>query len=128
MLNIESLGVFMIYLAIAWIPIWIPIWWFLGISTPKTVISTYFKEPHFTKGELVFMNLFPGLLFRTAIFGWALCIPSLGKKRELINLSQTVPKWYAVTLKIFVAGSMIHGISFIVLLIGLLIYTFIFDA
>lgn len=102
--------------------IWLPIWWLLDIFTPKTMLDRYFREPHFNRGELIAFNLFPASLMRVVIFGWTLWFPSLSKKRQLNNLAEGAPKWYATSVKVFIAGSMIHGFFMIITLVGLLIY------
>ena len=121
-----ELGIFLLWLPITGLA-WIPIWVLLDILTPKVMLERYFKKPHFTGGELFALNLFPGSLMRVSIFGWGLWFPSLGKKRQLCNLSEGTPRWYAVALKIFIAGSMIHGLLFIGLLIGMLVYVEFFE-
>ena len=124
-LGIYELGVFWLWLVITAF-IWLPIWWLLDIFTPRRMLDRYFKEPHFNRGELIAFNLFPASLMRTAIFGWTLWLPSLSKKRQLSNLAEGTPQWYVVALKIYIAGSMIHGFLIITLLAGLLIYTELF--
>ena len=106
--------------------LWLPIWWLLDIFTPRKMLDHYFKEPHFNRGELIAFNLFPASLMRTAIFGWTLWFPSLSKKRQLSNLAEGTPRWYAIALKIYIAGSMVHGFFIITLLIGLLTYIELF--
>ncbi len=85
--------------------LWMPITWlFLSIFTPKALLDKYFKEPHFTVVETIFMAQFPGFLMRTAMFGWALFFPSLTKKRKIKDPIKYMPRWYAVALKIFIIG------------------------
>ncbi len=97
--------------------LWAPITWLLlSIFTPKTLLDKYFKEPHFTVVETIFMAQFPGFLMRTAMFGWALFFPSLTKKRKIKDPIKYMPRWYAITLKVLVVGVGITMIIFFSLL------------
>ncbi len=85
--------------------IWMPITWLLlSIFTPKTLLDKYFKEPHFTVIETIFMAQFPGFLMRTAMFGWALFFPALTQKRKIKDPIKYMPRWYAIALKVFIVG------------------------
>ncbi len=85
--------------------LWMPITWLLlSIFTPKALLDKYFKEPHFTVVETIFMAQFPGFLMRTAMFGWALFFPSLTKKRKIKDPIKYMPRWYAIALKTFIVG------------------------
>jgi len=88
--------------------IWTPTFWsLLTFFTPKKLLDTYFKEPHFSQGELIFMNRFPVSLFRTVIFGWVLVLPSLDKKRKIRDCHEVMPLWYKLALKFFIISSMV---------------------
>ena len=125
-LDMTTLFTIFLYLMITALA-WLPIWFLLDILTPKVMLERYFKKPHFTGGELFALNLFPGTALRTALFSWILWFPSLGKKRQLCNLSEGTPRWYAVALKILAAGFMTHALLFIGLLIGMLVYVEFFE-
>lgn len=107
--------------------IWLPIWWLLDILTPKKMIDRYFKEPHFNGGELIAFNIFPASLMRVSIFGWALCFPSLAKKRVLTDLAEGTPKWYSVSLKVFTISVVSYGVIFLTLLISVVSYLYFFS-
>ena len=81
-------------------------WLLLSIFTPKSLLDKYFKEPHFTLTETYMMRGWPGFLMRTAIFGWSLILPSLGKKRQIKETWKYMPRWYAIALKIFIYACM----------------------
>lgn len=112
-LDIKTITEFMAILSVAGL-IWLPIWWLLDILTPKKMLDQYFKEPHFNRGELIALNLFPASLMRTSIFGWTLWFPSLAKKRQLTNLAEGTPKWYRVALKTLTVGATLHGALIVV--------------
>ncbi|MBX2809037.1 MAG: hypothetical protein KTR20_10450 [Cellvibrionaceae bacterium] len=102
--------------------VWLPIWWLLDILTPKSMLERYFKEPYFSRGELIALNLFPASLMRVSIFGWTLWFPSLSKKRQMKNLEKGTPRWYSIALKVFTVCFMTHGFLIITSLISLLVY------
>ncbi len=105
--------------------LWMPITWLLlSIFTPKTLLDKYFKEPHFTVVETIFMAQFPGFLIRTGIFAWLALLPSLDKKRKIKDVAKYVPHWYAIALKIFIVGVAITMLLFFSLM-GIL---FLMDA
>lgn len=87
--------------AMAWIPI---CWLLLSIFTPQSLLTKYFKEPYFTLTETVMLKSFPGFLLRTIIFAGALLLPRLAKKRLITDIHQYMPKWYVISLKIFLIG------------------------
>ena len=95
--------------------IWMPLTWLLlSIFTPKKLLDRYFKEPHFTLTETIMMREFPGFLFRTSIFGWAILVPSLDRKRNIKNVIDYIPAWYAILLKMLTIGAL-----FIILVIAI---------
>lgn len=108
-----------------WMP---PAWLLMRVITPKNLVEKYFKPPHFNGGELIMMRHFPGSLFRTMILMGASVWPKLAKKRELMSLEHDAPEWYKRCSKVFIIATFVHGFSFILLLIGLLLYSFIFDS
>ena len=86
--------------------LWMPATWLLlSIFTPKTLLNRYFKEPHFTLTETVMMKMYPGFLIRTGIFGWLLVLPSVDRKRNIKNIRQYMPLWYAIGLRILIFGA-----------------------
>ncbi|SBS32063.1 hypothetical protein MSP8886_02328 [Marinomonas spartinae] len=97
-----------------------PLWILLTFFTPKKLLNTYFKEPHFSQGELIFMSRFPWSLFRTSIFGWILFLPFLDKKRNIRNCYEVMPTWYRIGLILLTISTMLimfifFGIMFFLL-------------
>jgi len=81
--------------------LWLPtIWSLLTFLTPKKLLDTYFKEPHFTQGELIFMSRFPLSLLRTGMFFWVILFPCLDRKRNIRNCHEVMPTWYRLSLNI----------------------------
>ena len=80
-------------------------WLLLSIFTPKSLLERYFKEPHFTLTETYMMREFPGFLIRTGIFGWLLVLPSVDRKRNIKNVRDFIPLWYAIGLRILIYGA-----------------------
>ena len=88
--------------------IWIPtLWSLLTLFTPKKLMDSYFKEPHFTQTELIFMSRFPVSLLRTAMFGSVLLFPFLDKTRKIRHCHEVMPIWYKLALQIFIISSML---------------------
>lgn len=96
----------MIFMSMGGIIIIPIIWVLLTLLTPKSLLDTYFKEPHFNMLELAFMNRLPSSLFRTAIFGWVTLLPFLDKKRKIKDCYKVMPTWYLISLKVFILISM----------------------
>ncbi|OMH32763.1 hypothetical protein BGP75_14660 [Motiliproteus sp. MSK22-1] len=118
------LGLVVFAVMFAWI-VWGPITWLLlSIFTPKALLDKYFKEPHFTLTETYMMRGWPGFLMRTAIFGWSLILPSLGKKRQIKETWKYMPRWYAIALKIFIYGCMASLLIVATLMPILLLFDF----
>lgn len=80
-------------------------WLMLSFFTPKKLLDHYFKEPHFTLTETYMLKEFPGFLIRTAIWGWALVMPSLDRKRKIKDIRNYMPLWYSVGLRVLVFGA-----------------------
>lgn len=117
----EFLGLVMMFTAMGGI-LWLPtVLAFLTFCTPKKLLDTYFKEPHFTQTEVIMMGQFPGSFFRNAVFSWIVLLPSLDKKRNIRNCYQVMPTWYRLGLKIFMISNLLilsiaFGIMFFLLL------------
>ena len=92
-----------VFAGILWIP---ATWTILTYLTPKKLLEKYFKEPHFTQTEIIFMSLFPAKLIRTSIFGWILLFPSLDRKRKIRDCRELMPLWYKVALNFLTIGTM----------------------
>lgn len=120
-LTAEAIGIFWLWLMLAyfWVP---PVWLLMRFITPRNLVREYFREPYFNGGELIVMRRFPGSLFRTVILMAACTWPSLGKKRQLETFSENAPKWYVTASRLFLFLAFAHAITFILLLIGLLVY------
>ena len=105
--------------------LWMPITWLLlSIFTPQKLLDKYFKEPHFTLTETVMMAQFPGFLFRTVIFGWAILTPKLGRKRKIWNVKYYMPCWYYIALTIYMLAALFTFLSIVILLPILLLFDF----
>ena len=92
-------------------------WLLLSIFTPKTLLDRYFKEPHFTLAETYMLREFPGFLLRTSIWGWALVLPFLDRKRNIKNVRAYMPLWYATALRVLTFGMAFTFTVILVLLI-----------
>ncbi len=103
--------------------LWMPAWLLLSIFTPKALLKNYFKEPHFTPTETILLAQFPGFLFRTVIFAWAVVAPKLGEKRRIGNVKEHMPRWYRVALKILV----VHAVFALTIIVTLLPVLLLFD-
>ncbi|SBS32061.1 hypothetical protein MSP8886_02327 [Marinomonas spartinae] len=116
----EFLFLAMMFTAMACV-LWVPIIWsLLTFLTPKKLLDTYFKEPHFTQGELIFMNRFPLSLLRTGMFGWVLLFPFLDKKRKIRDCHKIMPTWYRLALKFLTINVIIFAIAFFGIMLFLL--------
>lgn len=84
-------------------------WLLITIFVPKSLIQTYFREPHFTLNETIFLARYPGSLFRTVIFGWSLVLKPFGYTgfRKLDGARQAMPTWYAYSLYFLIYSSCI---------------------
>lgn len=106
---------------IAGLLIIIPLWTFLTIKAPKTLLDQFFKEPHFTSTEIIIMASFPASMMRTSMFSWLLLLQPYGfkTKRQISNLDQYMPKWYAFALRFLAIYVAFTIISIVVLFIVL---------
>ncbi len=109
--NLFLIFVLSCVIAITWLPI---LWLALSIFTPKSLLEKYFKEPHFTIYETIFMKEFPGFLVRTGVFGWLLVFPFLDRKRNIKCINEYSPRWYCLFLKIFIYSSIILALWFLI--------------
>ena len=101
--------------------IWIPtLWSLLTLFTPKKLMDSYFKEPHFTQTELIFMSRFPVSLLRTAMFGSVLLFPFLDKTREIRHCHEVMPIWYNLALKLLTISVIVVMTIFLGILFFLL--------
>ena len=117
------LTMIMIWAAIVAV-LWIPLTWLLlSVFTPKSLLDRYFKEPHFTLTETYMMREFPGFLMRTSIWGWALVLPFLDRKRKIKNIRFYMPLWYAIGLRVLTVGVTMTG----VILLGLMGVLFLLE-
>ena len=83
-----------------------PFWLLMLCITPKRLTYRFFRDPHFTLGELVFMSQFPWSLFRVIVLATATTAPSVVKKRQLQRVPYYAPGWYQVIAKIFIYYSL----------------------
>lgn len=105
----------------------LPLWLIITIIVPKKLMQSYFKEPHFTFNETIFMARYPGSLFRTVVFGWTIVLQPFGHKgfRKLEGIRQAMPTWYAYSLYFLVYSACISLIVvaiLFVILFGLAYY------
>ncbi|OMH32081.1 hypothetical protein BGP75_15345 [Motiliproteus sp. MSK22-1] len=120
----EHLALFVFWVMLGGV-LWMPLTWLLlSIFTPNSLLDKYFKEPHFTLTETYMMRGWPGFLMRTAIFGWSLILPSLGKKRQIKETWKYMPLWYVIALNILTIGSTITLLIIVVLLPILVFFDF----
>lgn len=116
-------SVFLIWFGLVIASFWVPLGCLaMRFVTPRQVVKRYFREPHFSKAELVLLSHFPGSLLRTAIFMGATFQQRYRRGRQLEGYLDVVPAWYAVTSKCFVIGAIIHGAVMVLLLLGLLLW------
>lgn len=120
---------FLVLVAImaAGIVIMFPLWAFLTITAPKMLLDRFFKEPHFTANEVIIMSEFPASLMRTSMFAWLLLLQPYGFKttRQISNLDEYMPKWYAFAsrfLTIYVAFTIISIVLLFIVLFGMSYY------
>ncbi|MBJ7555922.1 hypothetical protein [Marinomonas spartinae] len=113
----EFLGLVMMFTAMGGF-LWLPtIWSLLTFLTPKKLLDTYFKEPHFTQGELIFMSRFPLSLLRTGMFCWVILFPCLDRKRNIRNCYEVMPTWYRLSLNILgISAILIAAVVFGIML------------
>jgi len=74
----------------------------MHILMPKNVLTTYFKEPHFSVTEITMFTGIPFGYMRTAMFMRALAFPSSGKRRGVENAYKLAPAWYCKASKYFI--------------------------
>jgi len=121
-MSAEFFGAIMLFLGFTGI-IWLPITWItLSLLTPKILIETYFKEPHFSKAELALFSVFPGTLGRTGIFMGSCFQERYRRNRQLEDFLDLVPTWYVRASKIFAFFTMVYLVPLILLGIGAFIY------
>ena len=88
--------------------------------TPRHLVERYFKEPHFTRGELVMFRHFPGSIVRTLLFMYACWVSKKRcERRQLTDFAEVAPRWYVITSTVFTFWLLIHGFVAIFLLFGL---------
>ncbi len=108
--------------------LWMPAWIVLSILTPKKLLNHYFKESHFTPTETIMMAQFPGFLLRTAIFGWLLVFPKLGRrKRRISNVKDYMPRWYRLALNILTFHALLILVTTITLLPVLVLMAYMLE-
>ena len=88
---------------------------------PQTVLTRYFKQPHFKAFELVFLTGFPFAFMRTVMFMGVIARPSLGQKRDLTLVYQLVSKCYRVISIFFV----LYVLIYVVVSTGLILLVFL---
>lgn len=66
---------------------------------PKALLRTYFREPYFSAGEVVYYTGLPYAYIRTAMLmrlaGW----PNSGRMRGITGLDELVPAWFRFVSK-----------------------------
>lgn len=91
----------------------------MWLITPKVIVESYFKQPHFNSGEIYLLAEFPGVLMRTLIFMSACFNPRYRKGRQLDQYLVVVPVWYQTTSKVVAFLMLGHGFVMAALLIFL---------
>jgi len=119
-----AIGLFLGFTGIIWLPI---VSITMMLLTPKILVKTYFKEPHFSKFELGAMSVFPGTVLRSVVFMASTFQERYRRNRKLDGFLELVPTWYVRASKVFafcVATMMILLIS---IGIGLAIWLWLND-
>lgn len=99
-------------LASAWLP---PTLLAMRFATPKLLTKRYFRQPHFSRFELIFFNGYPGSLVRTIVFIAACSIPGWKRGRRLDDIIEHAPRWYIVASRIFMALFFINPLPIMLL-------------
>jgi hypothetical protein len=94
----------------------LPVWFLLCLFTPKILMDTYFKEPHFSLAETYMMRSFPGFWLRTGIFTWTIIMPWRSKNRKMDDIRSVAPKWFKVVACTTMAGMLVVLFNMVVLM------------
>lgn len=105
---------------LAWMP---PTWLLMRFITPKHLVERYFKEPHFNRGEIILLSVFPGSLVRTGILMAACYSERYRKGRQMKDYLKYAPRWYVTASKLFAFFALGQGLLMTILIIGLVTYT-----
>ncbi|PCH60009.1 MAG: hypothetical protein COC05_05390 [Gammaproteobacteria bacterium] len=97
------------------------------LLTPKILVETYFKQPHFSKFELGALSVFPGTLVRSDIFMASTFQERYRRNRKLEGFLDLVPTWFSRASKIFVFFSMTYFVLLILTIAGPFIYLWLND-
>ena len=116
----EALFLLEFFLMISWD--WVPIGtWVMQLITPEIILKTYFKEPHFNRGELIIYQHFPASFVRTTVFMWGCFSQRLQRGRQLKGYVEVAPAWYQKMSKIVALSMLAHTI----VMVGLLFFLWI---
>lgn len=123
-----QMGLLVLFLVMAFF--WTPLAWLaMYYATPKTLIDRYLREPHFTAAEIIGRSIIsPMLPFPTTMFMVACTLPRRWlasrwlQRRQMTDLRDHAPRWFVWCSRIVWTGAVVHGVSWISLFIGLLIY------
>lgn len=100
----------------------------MHLLTPKILLDTYFREPHFNQGELFMLRVFPTLFLRSGIFMWACIMPHRTERRYMIDIHVYAPKWYVLCSRVFMLSTIGIAAIWLPLSFGLAIYIEFFES
>lgn len=121
---------FLIFFALGLAIFWTPLAWMaMHYATPKTLVDRYLREPHFTAAEIIGGSVISPLLpVPTTVFMVACTLPRNWlasrwfRRRQMSDLRDHVPRWFVWCSRVIWVGAVVHGMLWISLLIGFLIY------
>jgi hypothetical protein len=74
----------------------VPVIVLMHFLMPIAVLDRYWKPPHFRPTELALLTRTVFAPMRTVMFLWIFLFPGAGKKRQVTDIYQLVPRWYRV--------------------------------
>ena len=119
-----GIALFLVFTGIIWLPLASIA---MLLLTPKMLVKTYFKAPHFTQAELAVFSVFPGTVLRTCAFIGATFQERLRRNRKLDGFLDLVPTWYVRAGKVYAFCVITMTVSLILLGIGLGIWIWLID-
>lgn len=70
---------------------------------PKAMLDSYFKEPYFSRTELVFFRAFPFNFFKDIMFMRLAAWPSCGERRGMAEAYSSAPFWFRRISKVLIS-------------------------
>lgn len=87
LLEIEFYGVGYVIICVA-------ITFVLAFTAPKSFRLACFRQPHYSKMEILLMETFPKRLFIAVPLTTLVVFPKLGRKRKLNKIYVVAPEWW----------------------------------